>query len=72
MLPTSLHGRKRLGDRRVLSGIVWNFRTGTAWRDVLERFGLWATLHTRFWRWAKHLRTDAPGRPSTGGRGRRP
>ncbi|MFJ9411470.1 transposase [Streptomyces sp. NPDC101393] len=33
-------------------GIVWTFRTGTAWRDVPERYGSWATLHTRFRRWA--------------------
>ena len=46
-------GRKRLDDRTVLNGIVWKFRTGTAWRDVPERYGSWATLHTRFRRWAK-------------------
>ncbi|WP_414820537.1 transposase [Streptomyces tricolor] len=28
------------------------FRTGTAWRDVPERYRPWATLHTRFRRWA--------------------
>ncbi|MFB7234754.1 transposase [Streptomyces sp. NPDC056269] len=44
--------RKRLDDRRILSGIVWKFRTGTAWRDVPERCGPWATLHTGFRRWA--------------------
>ncbi|WP_308101126.1 transposase [Streptomyces sp. S07_1.15] len=52
LLPVSLRGRKRVDDRRVLSGIVWKFRTGTAWRDVPERYGPWATLHTRFRRWA--------------------
>ncbi|MGW2769330.1 transposase [Streptomyces sp. NPDC001275] len=30
----------------------WKFRTVTAWRDVPERYGPWATLHTRFRRWA--------------------
>lgn len=25
---------------------------GVAWRDVPERYGPWATLHTRFRRWA--------------------
>ncbi|MFJ8677119.1 transposase [Streptomyces sp. NPDC093589] len=34
LLPESLRGRKRLDDRTVLNGIVWKFRTGTAWRDV--------------------------------------
>ncbi|WP_392973500.1 IS5 family transposase [Streptomyces sp. LN245] len=52
LLPESLRGRKRLDDRTVLNGIVWKFRTGTAWRDVPERYGPWATLHTRFRRWA--------------------
>jgi transposase len=52
LLPVSSRGRKRLDDRRVLNGIVWKFRTGTAWRDVPERYGPWATLHTRFRRWA--------------------
>ncbi|RVU29087.1 IS5 family transposase [Streptomyces antnestii] len=52
LLPESLRGRKRLDDRTVFNGIVWKFRAGTAWRDVPERYGPWATLHTRFRRWA--------------------
>lgn len=51
LLPVSLRGRKRLNDRTALNGIVWKFRTGVAWRDVPERHGPWATLHTRFRRW---------------------
>lgn len=31
---------------------MWTFRTGSAWRDVPERYGSWATVHTRFRRWA--------------------
>ncbi|MGQ4490791.1 IS5 family transposase [Streptomyces sp. SAS_281] len=72
LLPVSLRGRKRLDDRKVLNGIVWKFRTGTAWRDVPERYGPWTTLHTRFCRWARdgtfermlsaaHARADAAG-----------
>lgn len=45
-------GRPRLDDRTVLNGIVWKFRAGVAWRDVPERYGSWASLHTRFRRWA--------------------
>ncbi|MFF4302463.1 IS5 family transposase [Streptomyces sp. NPDC001601] len=52
MLPVSSRGRKRLDDRRVLNGIARKVCTGTAWRDVPERYGPWATLHTRFRRWA--------------------
>ncbi|MEU1630490.1 transposase [Streptomyces sp. NPDC020096] len=46
-------GRKRLNDRTVLNGIVWKFRAGVAWQGIPERYGPWATLHTRFRRWAK-------------------
>src|ERR1051325_10557571 len=52
-LPESLRGRKRSDDRTILNGIVRKFRTGVAWRDVPERYGPWATLHTRFRRRAK-------------------
>ncbi|MEU4932465.1 transposase, partial [Streptomyces yokosukanensis] len=44
LLPVLVRGRRRLDDRRVLNGIVWKFRTGTAWRDVPERYGPWATV----------------------------
>ncbi|MGI5401303.1 transposase [Streptomyces sp. CA-135486] len=51
-------GPKRL-DGRILNRIVWKFRTGTAWRNMPQRYGSWATLHTRFRR--SQLRGD-PGR----------
>lgn len=40
LLPRCERGSRRLGDRTVLNGIVWKFRTGTAWRDVPEWYGL--------------------------------
>ncbi|MFD7763365.1 IS5 family transposase [Streptomyces microflavus] len=52
LLPRPALGRPRLDDRMVLNGIVWKFRTGVPWRDVPERYGPWASLHTRFRRWA--------------------
>ncbi|WP_371129462.1 IS5 family transposase [Streptomyces sp. TLI_105] len=52
-LPSSgTAGRPRADDRLVLNGIVWKLRTGSAWRDVPERYGSWQTLYTRFRRWA--------------------
>ncbi len=56
----------------MLNAIVWKFRTGSAWRDVPERYGPWHTLHTRFRRracdgtfqgmlQAAQARTDAAG-----------
>ena len=52
LLPLGRKGRPREDDRRVLNGIVWKIRTGSAWRDVPERYGSWQTLYTRFRRWA--------------------
>ncbi|MEW2121224.1 transposase [Streptomyces sp. NPDC005474] len=72
LLPESLRGRKRLDDRRVLNGIVWKFRTGTAWRDVPDQYGPWQTLHTRFRRWAldgtfEQMRQAAQSQADTAG-----
>ncbi|MFB7338397.1 IS5 family transposase [Streptomyces adustus] len=72
LLPRSERGRKRLDDRTVLNGIIWKFRTGAAWRDVPERFGSWAALHTRFRRWAKdgtfeRMLREAQARADAGG-----
>lgn len=52
LLPPGRMGRPREDDRRVLNGTVWKIRTGTAWRDVPERYGTWQSLYTRFRRWA--------------------
>ncbi|MFD3496284.1 IS5 family transposase [Streptomyces sp. NPDC058690] len=52
LLPKPVTGRPRQEDRLVLNGIVWKLRTGSAWRDVPERYGSWQTLYTRFRRWA--------------------
>ncbi|MFD8525686.1 transposase, partial [Streptomyces capillispiralis] len=52
LLPWTETGRPRRDDRVVLNGIVWKLRTGSAWRDVPERYGSWQTLYTRFHRWA--------------------
>ncbi|MFJ1550956.1 transposase [Streptomyces sp. NPDC088246] len=51
------------GDRTVLNGMVWKFRTCTAWQDVPERNGSWATLHTRFRGWARTARSTGCSRP---------
>ncbi|MFE1265750.1 transposase [Streptomyces albogriseolus] len=49
-MPESLLGRQRLDDRTVLNGIVGKLCTGTARRDVPERYGPWATPQTWFHR----------------------
>lgn len=61
LLPRPSRGRSWSDDRSILNGIVWQFRAGVPWRDVPERYGSWATLHTRFRRWAKD--GTLPGQP---------
>ncbi|MFJ4612874.1 transposase [Streptomyces griseus] len=52
LLPASLRGGGGRTIGRLLNGVVWRFRTGRAWWDGRERYGPWATPHTRFRRWA--------------------
>jgi transposase len=46
-------GRPRLDDRKVPNGVFFVLRTGTPWRDLPERYGLYTTVYDRFGRWAK-------------------
>lgn len=46
-------GRPPLDHRRVINGILWALRTGAPWRDMPERYGKWATIYSRFYRWQK-------------------
>ena len=40
------------GRRTVVEATAWRFRTGSAWRDLPERFGNWNTIYKNFRRWA--------------------
>lgn len=44
-------GRPSLDHRTVLNGILWIKRSGSAWRDLPERYGNWKTVSSRFYRW---------------------
>src|SRR5438093_11556262 len=44
-------GRPAADHRRILNGILWLLRTGAPWRDLPERYGPWATVASRFYRW---------------------
>ena len=64
------HGKPRVDDRRVLSGIVFVNRNGLRWRDAPKDYGPHKTLYNRWKRWGERgvfLRDD--GR--AGRRGRR-
>jgi len=53
LLPNKPRGVPRVDDRRVLSGILWRFRTGSPWAEVPERYGPSTTCYNRFVRWRK-------------------
>ena len=52
LLPNRPRGVARV-DRRVLNGIFYVLRTGSPWRDLPERYGLYTTVYNRFNGWAK-------------------
>jgi transposase len=55
LLPASgTKGRPRVDDRRVINGMLYQCKTGIAWRDLPERYGPWKTVYNRFWRWARN------------------
>jgi transposase len=45
------HGRPRVDDRRVLSGIIFVNRNGLRWRDAPKDYGPNKTLYNRWKRW---------------------
>jgi Transposase and inactivated derivatives len=46
------HGRLRVDDRRVLSGIIFINRNGLRWRDAPAVYGPHKTLYNRWKRWS--------------------
>ncbi len=46
------HGRPRVDDRRVLSGIIFINRNGLRWSDAPREYGPAKTLYNRWKRWS--------------------
>ena len=55
-------------NRLFVEAVLWRYRSGSAWRDLPERFGHFRKVHTRFSRWCRagvwrrvfeHLAADA-------------
>ena len=53
LLPTDVRGKKRVDDRRVLSGIVHALKSGGRWTDCADVYGPKKTLYNRFVRWSE-------------------
>ena len=47
------HGKLRIDDRRVLSGIVFVNKNGLRWRDAPSAYGPHKTLYNRWKRWGE-------------------
>lgn len=47
------HGKPRVDDRRVISGIIHVIRNGLRWRDAPNIYGPHKTLYNRFIRWSQ-------------------
>ncbi|WP_170440224.1 IS5 family transposase [Ruegeria arenilitoris] len=47
------HGKPRVDDRRVLSGIIFFNRNGLRWRDAPGAYGRHITLYSRWKRWSE-------------------
>jgi len=45
------HGKPRVDDRRVLSGIIFINRNGLRWCDAPAAYGPYKTLYNRWKRW---------------------
>jgi transposase len=45
------HGKPRVDDRRMLSGIIFINRNGLRWRDTPREYGPPTTLYSRWKRW---------------------
>ena len=52
LLPTNTRGKKRVDDRRVISGIIHVLKSGGRWIDAPADYGPRKTLYNRFVRWA--------------------
>lgn len=46
-------GRKRVDNRRILSGVFYVLRTGCQWNAAPGQFGSSSTIHRRFLEWAE-------------------
>ena len=52
-LPKKVRGKKRVDDRRVISGIVHVLKSGCRWSDCPEAYGPATTIYNRFARLAR-------------------
>ena len=47
------HGKPRVDDRKVLSGIIYLLKNGLMWKDAPKEYGPYKTLYNRYVRWSR-------------------
>ena len=52
-IPKVYTGKRRVDDRRVISGIVHRLREGCRWRALPDVYGPYTTVFNRYNRWSK-------------------
>jgi transposase len=53
LLPSDVRGKKRVDDRRVISGILHVVKSGCRRKDCPSEYGPYTTVYNRFARWAE-------------------
>ncbi|WP_131722573.1 transposase [Mycolicibacterium chlorophenolicum] len=51
-MPAGRRGRPWNDHRRTLEGIIWRYHTGSPWRDLPKKFGVWQSVAERHLRWS--------------------
>jgi Putative transposase of IS4/5 family (DUF4096) len=56
LLPRPRSGHEASEGCLIVEAILWVMQTGSAWREVPERFGPWSAVAERYYRWRKEGR----------------
>jgi len=51
LFPIAETGRPPKDNRVMFNAILWLAGSGSAWRDLPERYGSWKTVYSRFCKW---------------------
>ena len=49
---TPIRGGRWMDHRKVINGVLWRTRSGSAWRDLPPEYGNWKTVYNRHRRWS--------------------
>ena len=52
-IPRVYRGKRRVDDRRVISGIMHRLREGCRWRALPDAYGPYTTVFNRYNRWSR-------------------